>query len=1049
MREIYYDELTGSYNRRFLHYWIENEIKRATRFTTRFALLMLDIDDFRIINNSFGHLEGDKVLIEFSRMLNINIREVDSLVRYGGDEYLILMPNTDENGVIELAQRIMDYLNETDITGHKIHCSIGYAIFPEDGITSEPLINQADNLMYNAKKQGKNRIGSKQQAVKGLQIPSMKTIGREDETAWCLGELKDYDTLFVAGEAGIGKTRLVHEIKDRINTPVFLRGNAYAALTSVPYHPFKNMFSEMIKRNFDLVQRIFKQLPAISQAEIMKIFPAESALKVAYAESLDKYRLYHSVSDFLQRICDVHTPGKVVLLLDDLHWLDKPSCELMDFVIRSAHKNCKILGTYRLEEIKNSTIEEFLNVWAREKLYTQITVSPLNETQTERLLKAIIGSTPGPGFKYIFKQSGGNPFYLEEIIREMKRQGKLFWNGKAWVFARKLDITIPSTIEATINRKLKFLDPEIREYLDIAAVYGQEFAAEIIALASNRNVGQILDALDELTRLGFLKERSNDNHFFSEDLVRQIVYNNISRQNLIKYHRAVGETIEVMYRNVLSNHFEQLATHYMMANEVNKTLYYSKKAAQKAQQNYAHSAAIKFHESALKYEDNIDEIFNIKFSLAETYFLIGKFDKAIEQLNVCLKIDPNSYKVHEKLGNVYEDMGDYKKSFKQYQVGLKLTKGTNAVYAFKSDIAWLHTRLGDYKKAEIECQKILKKRKQLSRQTLGDTYLILGVVYLRIGRYRKADMYIRRALKIRESSGDKKRIAACYLDLGLNYYEKLNEKLSYQFYNKALKLYEEVGHQQGVLIAYNNIGALHANSDLNKAENYYLRALKQAKLVNARQSIVYLYSNLGAIEFNRMMYDQTLQHYKEALKLAKIMNYHAGIVFSNLGLSDFYREQGKIKQGKMHLERAIKTAERVDMKYLYLDCMKEEIDYLLIERKFKKAETLSKKMLAELKRERKGAYKVNSFIYRGKTLAAQKKYSKALDYYQKALVYLKTYPNTRLMGEIYYLKGILYKRQKKTREALKMFLRATNIFRSIGNLRFVDKIEREITEANI
>ncbi|MGB3340853.1 MAG: diguanylate cyclase [bacterium] len=1049
MREIYYDELTGSYNRRFLHYWIENEIKRATRFTAKFAVLMLDIDDFRNINNNFGHLEGDKVLIEFSHLLNVNIREVDSLVRYGGDEYLILMPNTDENGVIELAQRIMDYLNESDIAGHKIHCSIGYAIFPEDGNTSEPLINQADNLMYNAKKQGKNRIGSKQKVVKNLQIPSLETIGRDDETDWCLGELKDYDTLFVAGEAGIGKTRLVLEIKERINAPIFLRGNAYAALTAVPYHPFKNMFSEMIKRDFGLVQRVFKQLPAISQAEIMKIFPAESALKVAYAESLDKYRLYNSVSAFLQRICDIYAPEKIVLLLDDLHWLDKPSCELMDFVIRSTHGSCKIFGTYRLEEIKNSAIEEFFNVWIRDKLYTQITVSPLNETQTERLLKAIMGKAPGLGFEYIFKQSGGNPFYLEEIIREMERQGKLYWNGKEWVFARKLAVLIPSTIEATINRKLKFLDPEIKKYLEIAAVYGQEFGAEIIALTSNRNVGQILDAIDELSKLGFLKERSHDNYFFSEDLVRQIVYNNINRQDLIKYHRTVGVTIETVYRNVLPNYYEQLATHFMIANEVTKALYYSKEAARKAQDNYAHSAAIKFYENALKYEDNLDEIFKIKFALAETFFLIGKFDKAIEQLNVCLKIDPNSYRVHEKLGNVYEDLGDYKQSIKQYRVGLKLTRGTDAIYAFESDIAWLHTRLGDYNRAEIECHKILENRKHLSKQTLGDTYLILGVVYLRSGKFRKAESYIRRALRIRESSGDKKRIAACYLDLGLNYYEKLDEKKSHHFYNRALKIYEEIGHQQGVLIAYNNIGALHANSDLTKAEEYYLKALKQAKLVNAKQSIVYLYFNLGAIEFNRMMYDQTLLHYKEALKLAKVMNYPPGIVFSNIGLSDFYRDQGKIKRGKMHLERAINAAKRVDMKYLHLDCMKEEIDYLLLERKLKKADALSKKMLSELRMERKGAYKINSFIYRGKIFAEQKKYSKALDYYRKAFAYLKTYPSTRLAGEIYFLKGIVYKKQKRIREALKMFLEATNIFRAKGNLRFVDKVEQEIAGANI
>jgi tetratricopeptide (TPR) repeat protein len=106
-------------------------------------------------------------------------------------------------------------------------------------------------------------------------------------------------------------------------------------------------------------------------------------------------------------------------------------------------------------------------------------------------------------------------------------------------------------------------------------------------------------------------------------------------------------------------------------------------------------------------------------------------------------------------------------------------------------------------------------------------------------------------------------------------------------------------------------------------------------------------------------------------------------------------------------------------------------------------------MLLELRMERKGAYKINSFIYRGKIFAEQKKYSKALDYYRKASAYLKTYPSTRLAGEICFLKGIVYKKQKRTREALKMFLEATNIFRAKGNLRFVDKVEQEITEASI
>ncbi len=73
------------------------------------------------------------------------------------------------------------------------------------------------------------------------------------------------------------------------------------------------------------------------------------------------------------------------------------------------------------------------------------------------------------------------------------------------------------------------------------------------------------------------------------------------------------------------------------------------------------SVAIKFFENALRYEDTIEEIFQMKFSLAEAYFLTGDYKKAIQQLTACLKIDPNSYKVYEKLGKVYESLGDYKK----------------------------------------------------------------------------------------------------------------------------------------------------------------------------------------------------------------------------------------------------------------------------------------------------------------------------------------------------------------------------------------------------
>lgn len=1044
MKQIYYDELTGCYNRRFLHDWIGAEIKRANRFATKFACILIDIDDFRHINNNFGHLEGDKVLVEFCGTILRDIREVDNLIRYGGDEFIILMPNTDERGAVELAQRIMDNLNSGDIAGHKVTCCIGFAVFPNDGQTSESLIYRADQLLYQAKNQGKNKIGWQEERIRKLTIPTAVTVGRDDEINWCKRALREYNTVFVAGEAGIGKTRLVFEIKDRLETSFLLRGNAYAALSSVPYHPYKNMLHELTTSNFDLVQHIFNEMPETFQSEIIKLLPAQVFIKYAQRESLDKYRLYSAFSEFMNRMADSYSPKMVLVLIDDVHWLDRPSCELLDFLIRSVQHNIKIFGTYRVEEIKNSQIHDFLSIWAREKHCTQLQVPPLNEVQSRQMLTGIIGTAPPTAAKYIFRQSGGNPFYIEEIVRELERRKKLFWNGKEWGFVKNLDVAIPSSIAETIKRKISFLDPEIRTYLEIAAVYGQEFVAEIIAAATHRNVGQILHAFDELQRLGFIKERTPYTFFFSEDIVRQIVYQNISRQDLLEYHNAVGTAIEAYFHNNIDNFYEQLALHFINASDANKGLYYSKKAAFKAKENYAQSTAIKFFENALKYEDNIDEIFKMKFSLAEVYMLAGEYDKALRQLKVCLKLNPHAHKVYEQLGSLCESTGDYKMSFKYYQKGLKMTQGTDAVFIFRTEIAWLYTRLGKYLKAGRECKDILKKKRQMSRQVLSDVYVILGVVQCWTGKFKQAETWLKKALKIREAIGDKTRIGACYLDLGLNYYQKFNFKMSEKYYSKALRVFEEIGHQQNILYALNNLGALYAIYDLSKAEKFYLRALKKAKLIGAKRTIVYLYNNLGSIEYNRLRTEQALKSYRQALKYSRIMNFHEGVVFSSIDLSEVHREMGRMKKGRTYLERAKKVSRNIDMKYFELDCLQEEIEYLLYEKNYRKADTLSRKILALIRHDRSKEYKIDSYLYRGRVLTALKQYGKAHAYFRKAYLYVRSLPPNRILGEIMYQRGVTFKKEGKLKESLKMLVEANRIFEVTGNLRFIDKIEREI-----
>ena len=1044
MKEIYRDELTGCYNRRYMHYWIENETKRANRFDTKFALMLLDIDDFRNINNKFGHLEGDRVLVKFAEFLRANVREVDSIVRYGGDEFIILIPNSHTKGVMGLGQRIINALNTTELRAHRIHCSIGFAVFPDDATRAEALLSRADTLMYQAKQQGKNRVGVEVEAIRRLRIPSPVTIGRDDETNWCLTQLKDHNTIFIAGEVGIGKTRLVLEIKDRLNTQIMARGNAYEALSSVAYHPFKNMFNELTNKDFSLVQQTVKRLAEIYQSELTKLLPAEGILRVQHGEELDKYRLFHAVSDFVGKLSETVYPGTTVLFLDDLHWADRPTCELLDFLMRSIKQNVKIFGTYRVEEIKKSPLSDYWGIWARERLYTQITLSPLSEEQSYQLLEAIMGKGSSVVARTVYRESGGNPFFMEEIMAEFHRRKKIYWDGRDWIFVKSISVSIPATIKETIQRKLKLLDTDTKTCLQIAAVFGQEFSPEIIAIATKRNVGQIMEALDVLTRLGYIKARTAETYFFSEDVVRKIVYLNISRADLLPYHKAVGEAIETVFHGAIANYHEQLAHHFVLARDSRKALMYAKEAAQKARDNYAHSLAIEFYEIALKYEDDIEQMYRINFSLADIYISMGNYRKALEQLRVCLRIDPHAYRVYEKFGSIYEKMGEYKKSLRHYEKGMNITHGTAAVYIFRSAIAWLYTRMGNYKRAKKECEDMLRKKRTMGSQNLGDVYVILGVVFLRLGRFNRAEQYFRKSLRIRRSIGDKKNIAACYVDLGLNYQGKFNIRASEKYFNKALSIYQEVGYQEGILITLNNLGVMYASYDLPKAEAYCLEALSKAKLIGAKRTIVLLYNNLGMISYNRLVAEQALDNFRRALKIAKEINFYEGIIFASISLSELHRDKGNVKKGRVYLKTALQIAKEINVKFLNIDCLMEEMEYYLRARRFKQAVKMARKMTTQLKTESNILYKIYNLMYHARILTETGRYAKAQARYVRAYEYLKTLPENKMSGEIHYLRGLAYKKEGKLKEALKMFVEADRIFKKIGNLRYIDKIEQEI-----
>lgn len=161
------DELTGLYNRKYLHHRLDAEISRAKRYATSLSCLLLDIDYFKIVNDMYGYDWGDILLKKIAQMLSALVRKEDVLTRYGDEEFIIILPETTEQQAMIFAERFrkdvekMEFIPANEEERHPITISGGISSYPcmeEVDENSNTLIRYAEHALYNAKQSGKNKI---------------------------------------------------------------------------------------------------------------------------------------------------------------------------------------------------------------------------------------------------------------------------------------------------------------------------------------------------------------------------------------------------------------------------------------------------------------------------------------------------------------------------------------------------------------------------------------------------------------------------------------------------------------------------------------------------------------------------------------------------------------------------------------------------------------------------------------------------------------------------------------------------------------------------
>ncbi|MDX6717721.1 MAG: hypothetical protein QOH30_4279 [Baekduia sp.] len=432
-------------------------------------------------------------------------------------------------------------------------------------------------------------------------------VGRELEAESLLSAWKQTlegrrQAVLVAGEPGVGKTRLVHElattVQQRGATILFGRCDEELGLA---YQPFVEGLAQYVSTcDRDVLDRHVSAFGG----ELTRIVSDLSHRVPGLTEPLradpeiERHRLFEAVADLLTLADD---GGGVVLILDDLHWADKGSLLLLRHLLRTADPmSLLLIGTYRDTDLSRThPLAEMLADLRRHDDVERLMLSGLDAAGVEAFVEAASGQRLNEDglslARAVHNETEGNPFFVGQVLRHLAESGAIFQRDGQWGFDGDVaHLGIPEGVREVIGRRLNRLPDAVNRVLRIAAVIGREFDLGLIAEVDELSEDEVVDALETAAGARLVSEVPSklDYFMFAHALVRESLYDELSTPRRIRLHRRVGEALEQRPNAALA----ALAHHFCEAavtGETDKAAEYARRAGEEALTALAHEDAVR------------------------------------------------------------------------------------------------------------------------------------------------------------------------------------------------------------------------------------------------------------------------------------------------------------------------------------------------------------------------------------------------------------------------------------------------------------------------
>ena len=604
-RLIFEDELSGIYNRRFLRRYLQHKVQWDSLEREPVSLIMMDVDSLKQINDTYGHSVGDQALVWVAKLIK-EVAGVNGLaVRYGGDEFIVLMPGADKRAALEVGEQILQRIKEEplqldEIVGQlPITLSIGVASAPADVQTGNALIQTADTALYYAKKSGRARLVDAGQVSPQEVFPKtavqrldgVNDSGRETQHERVKEALRNFSQgknqfLIIEGAGGMGKSEFLKVLglnlaaSDRIAIKV----NGVPQEGFRPYYLTTNILVEIMNQRPDKGIEILNELTPKELSYLSYVLPqlAEPSARFEPEDpKTQRNALFATLIHMILRLLDSHP---LILFIDDVHFSDEATLLLLrrllirqdiPLFICGAAMPIRQAGTQR----QPVPLERFFAAHHQELNIDRISLTPLLATDIEQHFQKVFPQMRLPkGFEEQLAQlTEGNPLFVSEIMRKLILGGKITLTGQVWSIEPLEEDYLPRSLEEIVSHKIAVLNKESRKLLDQASTFGEHVSLSMLTGSSETKETQVTEFIDQAVAQGLIgsQYQMNDETIrFLSRRILDITYGAIQDKRKEELHERVGKYQETRNAQRLLLSAATLAYHFQLSANQEKARFY-------------------------------------------------------------------------------------------------------------------------------------------------------------------------------------------------------------------------------------------------------------------------------------------------------------------------------------------------------------------------------------------------------------------------------------------------------------------------------------------